>query len=161
MTTSASVSRLQPSGEVLAESVAYGPRVLWLVAALGFVSFPLLHLWDIPMSTFYGATAALGGGFALQYTRLKVRVTDRGLQWRLMLTPGWHRVPAGDLAGAEAVTLAARRGVGTRLTAAGPLHNVGAPMALRVHRVANEDLLLGTEAPDALVRAVDTLVRRG
>lgn len=144
----------------IAQTTAHGPWVLYLVAALGFVSFPLLHLWDIPMSTFYGATAALGGGFALQYTRLSVRVTARGLQWRLALTPGWHTIPAGDLAGGEAVALASRRGVGTRLTAAGTLHNVGAPMALRIRRVKNEDLLLGTNAPEELIRAIDTVRAR-
>jgi hypothetical protein len=141
----------------LAQTTAHGPWPLYLVAAIGFVSFPLLHLWDIPLSTFYGATAALGGGFALQYTRLTVRVTPRGLQWRLALTPGWHTIPAGDLAGGEAVVLAARRGVGTRLTAAGTLHNVGAPTALRIRRVKNEDLLLGTNAPEDLIRAIDAV----
>jgi hypothetical protein len=141
----------------IAETTARGPWALYLVAAVGFVSFPLLHLWDIPLSTFFGATAALGGGFALQYTRLTVRVTPRGVQWRLALTPGWHTIPAGDLAGAEAVALASRRGVGTRLTAAGTLHNVGAPMALRVRRVRNEDLLLGTNAPEDLIRAIDAV----
>lgn len=146
--------------DALAQHTARGPAVLYLVAAIGFVSFPLLHLWDIPMSTFYGATAALGGGFALQYTRLTVRVTDTGVQWRLFLTPGWHKIPASDLAGASAVTLATRRGIGTRLTAAGPLHNVGAPMALHIRRRRNEDLLLGTEMPDELIRAIEQLASR-
>jgi hypothetical protein len=61
------------------------------------------------------------------------------------------------LAGGEAVSLASRRGIGTRLTAAGTLHNVGAPMALRVRRMKNEDLLLGTNAPADLIRAIEAV----
>lgn len=136
-------------------SDARGPAWLWPVAALGASAFPALHLWDVPMSTFYGALALLGGCYALHHTRLSVRVVPAGVEWRFRLTPGWHRVPADDIAGAEVVGLGARPGVGTRLTRVGPLHNVGAPVAVRLLRRRHEDLLLGTDRPDAIVRALD------
>lgn len=145
------------SAAVIAESSVRGPAVLYVLGAIGVLAFPALHLWDIPMSTFYGATALLGGGIAVQYSRLTVRVTAEGVQWRLALTPGWHRIPASDLAGAEPVDLGTRRGIGTRLTTVGTLHNVGAPIALRIRRVKNEDLLLGTNDPEEIIRAIDVV----
>ncbi|MEO7456162.1 MAG: hypothetical protein ABIY52_07855 [Gemmatimonadaceae bacterium] len=127
------------------------------LATLAILFLPSLHDMPLGPRLLLGATgiALMGSGYV--FSTLTVRVADGALAWHF--GPGAFRksVPLASVAKAEETTTSAIEGWGIHLTMRGWLYNVSGRKAVLVTLRDRTGFLLGSDEPDALVRALGQL----
>jgi hypothetical protein len=146
---------------------------VWVIILIGFIAVLswafFIRLLLIPADESSAAIivivfAIFGVVFPVWFLimRLEIEVRDHFLSYRMYpLHISWRKVPASEIAGAEAVTyrpILEYGGWGMRIGCRGRAYNVSGNRGVFIRRTSGTCFLLGSQRPDELAAAIEKAI---
>jgi len=127
-----------------------------IYVVLLLVAFPLMIVAFVThYTTLALAFDAILVVASIAFARLSIEVDASGLRWGMTFGFPSGSVALDEIASAEIVPISFWAGIGIHLTLRGWVWNVALGQGVEIHRNGAPSIILGTDAPEALLDAID------